>query len=140
MLTSREIERLSMALHEFKTLLAKEFAEANIDFSPTQMKVLRHIMRIQPCTSQSLVLTLDRNKAQITRMVQSLLEKRVIEKVAHQQDKRSQLLSTTPLGVETLEKMSAAETQVLKKLSQRLSHDQSQQLADLLERLTQASM
>lgn len=73
-------------------------------------------------------------------MVQSLLEKRVIEKVAHQQDKRSQLLSTTPLGVETLEKMSAAETQVLKKLSKRLSHDQSQQLADLLERLTQASM
>lgn len=140
MLTSREIERLSIALHEFKTLLSNEFINANIDFSPTQMKVLRHITRIQPCTSQSLVVTLKRNKAQITRMVQSLLEKGVIEKVEHQQDKRSQLLSTTPLGEETLEKMSAAETEVLKKLSHRLTHDQSVQLADLLKQLTQTTV
>ena len=140
MLTSREIERLSTALHEFKTLLSKQFGNANIDFSPTQMKVLRHITRIQPCTSQSLVVTLERNKAQITRMVQSLLEKGVIEKVEHQQDKRSQLLSTTPLGEETLEKMSAAETEVLKKLSHRLTHDQSMQLAELLEQLTQKTV
>ena len=140
MLTSREIERLSMALHEFKTLLSNEFINANIDFSPTQMKVLRHITRIQPCTSQSLVVTLERNKAQITRMVQSLLEKGVIEKVEHQQDKRSQLLSTTPLGEEMLEKMSVAETEVLKKLSHRLTHDQSMQLAELLEQLTQKTV
>ncbi|WP_417499650.1 MarR family winged helix-turn-helix transcriptional regulator [Methylophaga sp.] len=140
MLTSREIERLSMALHEFKTLLSNEFINANIDFSPTQMKVLRHITRIQPCTSQSLVVTLKRNKAQITRMVQSLLEKGVIEKVEHQQDKRSQLLSTTPLGEEMLEKMSVAETEVLKKLSHRLTHDQSMQLAELLEQLTQKTV
>ena len=140
MLTSREIERLSMALHEFKTLLSNEFINANIDFSPTQMKVLRHITRIQPCTSQSLVVTLKRNRAQITRMVQSLLEKGVIEKVEHQQDKRSQLLSTTPLGEEMLEKMSVAETEVLKKLSHRLTHDQSMQLAELLEQLTQKTV
>lgn len=140
MLTSREIERLSMALHEFKTLLSNEFINANIDFSPTQMKVLRHITRIQPCTSQSLVVTLKRNKAQITRMVQSLLEKGVIEKVEHQQDKRSQLLSTTPPGEEMLEKMSVAETEVLKKLSHRLTHDQSMQLAELLEQLTQKTV
>ena len=140
MLTSREIERLSMALHEFKTLLSNEFINANIDFSPTQMKVLRHITRIQPCTSQSLVVTLKRNKAQITRMVQSLLEKGVIEKVEHQQDKRSQLLGTTPLGEEMLEKMSVAETEVLKKLSHRLTHDQSMQLAELLEQLTQKTV
>lgn len=140
MLTSREIERLSMALHEFKTLLSNEFINANIDFSPTQMKVLRHITRIQPCTSQSLVVTLKRNKAQITRMVQSLLEKGVIEKVEHQQDKRSQLLSTTPLGEEMLEKMSVAETEVLKKLSHRLTHDQIMQLAELLEQLTQKTV
>ena len=129
-----------MALHEFKTLLSNEVINANIDCSPTQMKVLRHITRIQPCTSQSLVVTLKRNKAQITRMVQSLLEKGVIEKVEHQQDKRSQLLSTTPLGEEMLEKMSVAETEVLKKLSHRLTHDQSMQLAELLEQLTQKTV
>ena len=135
MFSHREIEGVSRLLHGFKSLLSREFQELGIDFAPTQMKVLRLVAHNEPCTSQELAGIIGRDKAQVTRLLQEMLNKGVIERAANPNDKRSQLLSVTETGTAALQVMEQAEQKVLAQLSQGLEPGEIAQFSELLERI-----
>lgn len=135
MFTHQLVENIFGFMHKFKHRLAEEFAAEGINYIPSQLKVLRRIDAMAPCTSQALAKNLRRDKAQVTRLVQELINNEILHKAPNPNDKRSQLLSLTKNGRATLEKMSDLEQKVLADLSANFSGDEQEQLMSLLIQL-----
>lgn len=137
MLNESVIYALSHVLHQFKAQLAQGLATAGIALAPTHFKVLRLIARMTPCTAQDIAYQLQRDKAQVTRLLQELLQQAVIERIPNPHDKRSQWLSVTAHGKALLESMAAVEAQVLEHLWQGIAEPQQAQLLNTLRTMQQ---
>ena len=91
----------------YKQRLAKEFALRGIQLAPTHLKVMRLLNEKQPCTAHELAILLERDKAQVTRLLQGLVDQSLIEKRPNPSDKRSQLLLLSDYGQERMDAMQA---------------------------------
>ncbi len=138
MLTHRDIGHIAGVLHAFKNRLAEAFGQRGLDFAPTQLKVLRLINQMSPCTAQALAQTLGRDKAQVTRLLQELVNAGVLEKVPNPDDKRSQLLHLTAQGNVLYQQMLEAEQEVLESMSESVRDQDAEAFSQLLERVSTA--
>ncbi|BFM09772.1 MarR family winged helix-turn-helix transcriptional regulator [Halioxenophilus aromaticivorans] len=132
------IERIAAVFHGYKTHISQEFAAAGVQGPPIQLRVLRLIQQLSPCTGQMLATEMKRDKAQITRLLQEMKTNGLVQQVPNPADKRSQLLEITATGQQTMVTMIAADDRVLAKLSALLTDEESKSLMATLEKLDDA--
>lgn len=132
MLEKQIIGGAAHLFHGYKAYLSREFIRRDLPFAASHYRVIRSIPSLQPCTAQTLARHLRRDKAQVTRLIQDLENKSIIERTPNPEDKRSQLLTLTRLGRKTLEQMAAAEKQVLAEVLRGLSKEDIKTFVQLL--------
>jgi DNA-binding MarR family transcriptional regulator len=94
-----------------------------MDIAPMHIRVIKIIDKKSPCTAVDIVHFLHRDKAQVTRLIKTLIEQELVEKAPNPEDKRSQLLIVTAKGKERLEILNRAEAKVIESMTQNISHD-----------------
>lgn len=116
-------ESVHRLMHAYKHLLREGIREQQIELPVTHIRVLKSICRIPQCTAQSIAQRMQRDKAQITRALNDLIDAGLILKVDNPLDRRSQLLEPTSKGKTTMAKLDSAEEWAVKQLTRNLEAD-----------------
>lgn len=117
--------------HKFKSMVLRALRDQGIDIVPMHIKSLFCINRLENCTAVDISEALDRDKAQITRLIKELIDKELVHKTPNPNDKRSQLIELTSYGESTLKKVLAIEAKIIKKMHQGVSEEQVNQFEQL---------
>ena len=92
MVNNKTLDNLFQLVHALKRQLHEHIEQLDLDITPMHVRVIKIINKITPCTAIDIATVLERDKAQITRLVNTLIDKEFITKVAHPTDKRSSYL------------------------------------------------
>nr|WP_067290240.1 MarR family winged helix-turn-helix transcriptional regulator [Marinobacterium profundum] len=140
MLESPVGEALHRLLHAYKRAMRQSFQAHGIDLAISHIRTLKvihyHLRSKQPCTAQLIVTRLERDKAQIARLLQDLLAAELIEKHPNPEDRRSQILRLTQAGSAVLERIAHAEQDAGLQMAQGLSHEEMQSFIRLANAMT----
>ena len=99
--------------YQFKACMLKALSDTGASIAPMHVKSLHIINRTSPCTAQDIALTMGRDKAQVTRLVNDLINRSLVCKKPNPKDKRSQFISLTPSGVEMVKVMSQVQKEIM---------------------------
>lgn len=97
--------------------------------------LLLTLAEIEPAPIQDLVRRMSRDKSQMTRAIQSLERKGLIERRDLPEDARVCLLALTPMGQEAVDMLQQAVAGVLADILSPLSNGEQEALKDLLRRI-----
>lgn len=114
-------ETLHKLVHAYKTQLRSDIMAQNITLPVTHIRVLKGVCRNPECTAQSIAQRMQRDKAQITRVLNELQHTRLITKIDNPNDGRSQLLRPTRAGEKIMAQIMIAERQTVAHMTQGLS-------------------
>ncbi|RKF19878.1 MarR family transcriptional regulator [Alginatibacterium sediminis] len=103
--------------HALKSQLQSQIDSLDLGVSAMHMRVMKIIHKQAPCTAMDIVNYLHRDKAQVTRLIKTLLDLGFIDKSANPDDQRSQLLVLTNKGNDALEQLAKIDTQVFAKMT-----------------------
>lgn len=94
---SNELFLKSIAkLHEkANKKLAEALATNEIDVSPEQLQVLNVLWEIESCTQQEIANRVGRERATITRIIDTMEKKKLVKRKASKSDKRSNQITLT---------------------------------------------
>lgn len=98
-------EGLFRLMYNFKKAMLKNLAGAELNVAPMHIRSLHLIHNIDKCTAANIAETMERDKAQITRLINDLISQGFIVKTPNPEDKRSQYLTLTDHGKEVLGEM-----------------------------------
>ncbi|MFK7828704.1 MAG: MarR family winged helix-turn-helix transcriptional regulator [Congregibacter sp.] len=115
---SDSIHRL---MHAYKHLLRDGIHAQKIQLSVTNIRALKSVCRRPQSTAHSVAQRMQRDKAQITRALNDLIDAGLIKKVENPADRRSQLLEPTSKGKKILLKLDSIESQAVKQLTHNLA-------------------
>ncbi|WP_295798325.1 MarR family transcriptional regulator [uncultured Microbulbifer sp.] len=93
------------------------------------------VCRNSQSTAQSIAQRMQRDKAQITRVLKELINDVLIEKQANPQDGRSQLLFPTRKGSAVMTQLLEAEEETAKAMTRSLTNQELQEFAELTARM-----
>lgn len=102
----------------------------SMPISPMHVRVLKTIEYHQNCTANDIAKELDRDKAQVTRLVNFLVDKKIVGRKDNPADKRSQLLAVLDGGQDLLARIESIDQAILAKISDQIS---AQELATFTE-------
>lgn len=77
----------------------------NIGVTPMHVRVMKIIHRRSPCTAQDIARLVQRDKAQITRLIKGLIDQGFVQRKPNLDDKRSQLLDLTEKGLKIQDRL-----------------------------------
>ena len=117
-------ETLHRLVHAYKKQLRADIAAQQIELPVTHIRVLKGICRHPEATAQSIALRMQRDKAQITRVLNELQQAGYILKVDNPKDGRSQLLRPTAQGEQLMTQINAAEKATVAHMTQALDQDE----------------
>ncbi|MBV1788717.1 MarR family transcriptional regulator [Marinobacterium sp. D7] len=122
-------EALHRLLHAYKRAMREAYRDIGIELAIAHIRTLKLIHQFQastgaPCTAQAIAIRLERDKAQIARLVKDLLSAELIEKQSNPDDGRSQLLTVTHHGEAMLERIRMAERQASQRMAAGLSNEE----------------
>ena len=106
--------------------------QLNLSITPMHLRVLKIINKKQTCTAIDIAQFMNRDKAQVTRLLNELIKQTLIEKVPNPEDKRSQRLLVTSEGLEILAQLATIDT----KMNDKMMKGISQQELEEFERIT----
>jgi DNA-binding MarR family transcriptional regulator len=112
------IFQLGLAL---KRQMHSQIEALELDIAPMHMRVIKIISTKPACTAMDIATLLKRDKAQVTRLLKTLIEQDLISKVPHPEDKRSQILVATQKGEAGLAMMKKIDMKVVNALTQGIS-------------------
>ena len=116
-------ELLHSLSHNYKTALRTNIKNQHIPLPITHIRALKGIYRNANCTAQSIAQRMQRDKAQITRVLNELLEDGYISKIANPEDRRSQLLRLSAKGKEIVTQLNVIERTANKAMTANLSNE-----------------
>lgn len=139
-------DALHRLMHAYKHLLREGVRAQNLDLPVTHIRALKGICRTPHSTAQSIAQRMQRDKAQITRALNDLIDARLIVKVDNLLDRRSQLLEPTPKGRKVMAKLDAVEDWAVEQMTVNLEVEDlaffiriSNAMADGVEEMAKAS-
>ncbi|MBY6106295.1 MarR family transcriptional regulator [Ferrimonas balearica] len=112
------LESVFALVHALKREMQQQIDAMGLTITPMHVRVLKVISRREPCTANDVVMLLQRDKAQVTRLLKPLLEHGLLQKQANPDDKRSQFLQVTDAGAAIVERLQAIDAHMLAQLSQ----------------------
>ncbi|MCQ3829774.1 MarR family winged helix-turn-helix transcriptional regulator [Microbulbifer elongatus] len=128
-------DNLHRLMHRYRSRLREEVARRDLGLPITHIRALKGICRNPHSTAQSIAQRMQRDKAQITRVLKELIAEQLIEKRPNPDDGRSQLLLPTERGRAVLADLMAAEQETAKAMTRSLSANELEQFADLTARM-----
>ncbi|WP_339780212.1 MarR family winged helix-turn-helix transcriptional regulator [uncultured Marinobacter sp.] len=138
-------EAVHRLMHAYTHLLREGIRKQQIELPVTHIRVLKGICRNRKATAQSIAKRMQRDKAQITRALNDLIEASLIVKADNPLDRRSQLLKPTPKGRKVMAQIDAVEEWAVEQLTAKLRSDEltlflriSQTMADSAEQIANA--
>ena len=120
----KSLDNLFHLVHVLKRQLHEQIEQLELPIAPMHVRVIKIISKQSPCTAMDVVNFLNRDKAQVTRLIKTLIEEGFIEKRPNPEDKRSQCLLTTEKGNEVLAKIKAVDTEIFQKMTLNVSEEE----------------
>lgn len=117
---------------EYRREFMAVLANSGIELSPAEIRVLRLLHRSPGCSLQHLVQCTGRDKAQVTRRVRALEERKLVRRERDVEDQRSFRLYLTDEGSGLEKRMRAVRATINRKLFSRLDAGEREQLRRLL--------
>lgn len=78
--------------------LAKHMRKKNLPITPDQFRVLTHLWQNDGCSQQELAAGSLRNRANVTRIIDILEREGIVERTAHESDRRIFRIQLTKIG------------------------------------------
>lgn len=120
----KSLDNLFHLVHVLKRQLHEQIEQLELPIAPMHVRVIKIISKQSPCTAMDVVNFLNRDKAQVTRLIKTLIEEGFIEKRPNPEDKRSQCLLTTEKGNEVLSKIKAVDAEIFQKMTLNASEEE----------------
>ncbi|WP_186176577.1 MarR family winged helix-turn-helix transcriptional regulator [Vibrio jasicida] len=120
----KSLDNLFHLVHVLKRQLHEQIEQLELPIAPMHVRVIKIISKQSPCTAMDVVNFLNRDKAQVTRLIKTLIEEGFIEKRPNPEDKRSQCLLTTGKGNEVLAKIKAVDAEIFQKMTLNVSEEE----------------
>lgn len=129
------IEAVFKLVYTFKMQLSSELETEGVSVAPMHMKILKMVSKMEECTALRIAKALNRDKAQVTRVLQELTSKGLVNREKNLCDKRSQILRLSQEGEDVLQKMIAIEEGVFARMSKNISAKDQKLFVTLAESL-----
>ncbi|MEH0696473.1 MarR family winged helix-turn-helix transcriptional regulator [Vibrio owensii] len=120
----KSLDNLFHLVYVLKRQLHEQIEQLELPIAPMHVRVIKIISKQSPCTAMDVVNFLNRDKAQVTRLIKTLIEEGFIEKRPNPEDKRSQCLLTTEKGNEVLAKIKAVDAEIFQKMTLNVSEEE----------------
>jgi DNA-binding MarR family transcriptional regulator len=118
---NKSLDSLFILAHSVKRNLQNQIEALELNIAPMHVRVLKIIDKKPQCTAVDIASFLNRDKAQVTRLLNSLIKQELIMKEPNSEDKRSQLLRITKSGQEIMEKLAEVENSMITKMQEGIS-------------------
>lgn len=102
------MESLFQLVHAIKRQLHQATEHLDLELTPMHIRVIKVIDRKSPCTAMDITGFLGRDKAQITRLINLLIQKGLVSRDQNPGDKRSHYLRLTGSGRDNSRKSGGA--------------------------------
>lgn len=119
----------------FKSIVKRNFRDLSATVTPMHVRSLRIIDREPSCTSQHIAGFLQRDKAQIARLVKELIGQDLVESQSNPRDKRSRLLGLTVAGKSVLQRLQSAEVDAVNRMTRGFSKKELKLFVELAEKM-----
>ena len=136
----QELEILNLVnavVHQATARVQRSLREADLGLAAMEARTLRFVARNRGCTQTDIVRESGRDKAQIARIIKTLLERGEVCRLPDKRGEKRQRLTVTPQGKRSHEKAEALRAVVAQALVQDLSSRERDQLEALLRRVSE---
>jgi DNA-binding MarR family transcriptional regulator len=131
----KSLDSLFTLVHTLKRNLHDQIEELHLGITPMHVRVIKIINHKPHCTAVDIANYLNRDKAQVTRLLSSLLTQELIIKEPNPEDKRSQCLRITESGKEIMKKISVIDKTMFEKMSMDLSEAEIAEFKRVAEKM-----
>ncbi|WP_028774420.1 MarR family winged helix-turn-helix transcriptional regulator [Shewanella waksmanii] len=132
---NQSLEGLLQLVHGLKRNLHEQIEQLQLDIAPMHVRVLKIISRKPQCTAVDIAGYLNRDKAQVTRLLSTLITQNLIEKRANPQDKRSQYLQLTAAGQAIMDQVRGLDANIYRKMTQDISAKELQDFEQIAQKM-----
>jgi DNA-binding MarR family transcriptional regulator len=138
MSASREIEILNLVneiMQHATASMQRSLREAELGLAAMEARTLRFVARNPGCTQNDIVRASGRDKAQIARIIKTLLERGNVSRMPNEAGEKRQRLVLTADGAHAHERAEALREVVAQSLVHELDAGEREQLESLLRRM-----
>lgn len=133
---SKSLDTLFKLVHAIKRNVYEHIETLELDIVPMNVRVLKIISKKPQCTAVDIAHFLDRDKAQVTRLLSSLINQELIVKEPNPEDKRSQCLRVTEAGQAIMAKITDADITMLEKMHKGIATEGLEQFYNTARQMT----
>ncbi|WP_210455464.1 MarR family winged helix-turn-helix transcriptional regulator [Vibrio crassostreae] len=131
------LESIFRLVHSLKRQMSEQIESLDSEIAPMNIRVMKIITKKSPCTAIDIAHYLNRDKAQVTRLVNALINQELVKKSPNPEDKRSQLLILTNKGQEVMSKVSDIDRDMLKRMTKGMAEDELEQFRKIAKKMAQ---
>ncbi|MEZ9547227.1 MULTISPECIES: MarR family winged helix-turn-helix transcriptional regulator [Vibrio] len=131
------LESIFRLVHSLKRQMSEQIESLDSEIAPMNIRVMKIITKKSPCTAIDIAHYLNRDKAQVTRLVNALINQELVKKSPNPEDKRSQLLILTNKGQEVMSKVSDIDRDMLKRMTKGMTEDELEQFRKIAKKMAQ---
>lgn len=129
-------DSLFTLVHTIKRHVYEQVEALELEVAPMHVRVFKIINKKSPhCTANDIALMLTRDKAQITRLVNTLIAQSLVEKRSNSQDRRSQFLVLTQEGEDLIKKIRVVDESIKKKMMDGLTEKELQEITAISQKM-----
>lgn len=122
--------------HAYRAGLRAAAREADIPVAVTHIRVMKAICHRPQSTTHSIAKLMSRDKAQIARVLNEMLEAGLIVKTPNPEDRRSHWLTPTPAGERLMTRIHELERQTAERMTAGLSEADITQFLQLINHMS----
>ncbi len=131
------LESIFRLVHSLKRQMSEQIESLDSEIAPMNIRVMKIITKKSPCTAIDIAHFLNRDKAQVTRLVNALINQELVKKSPNPEDKRSQLLVLTNKGEEIMTKVSNIDREMLQRMTKGMNEDELEQFSQIASKMAQ---
>lgn len=131
------LESIFRLVHSLKRKMSEQIESLDSEIAPMNIRVMKIITKKSPCTAIDIAHFLNRDKAQVTRLVNALINQELVKKSPNPEDKRSQLLVLTNKGEEIMTKVSNIDREMLQRMTKGMNEDELEQFSQIASKMAQ---
>ena len=131
------LESIFRLVHSLKRQMSEQIESLDSEIAPMNIRVMKIITKKSPCTAIDIAHFLNRDKAQVTRLVNALINQELVKKSPNPEDKRSQLLVLTNKGEDIMAKVSNIDREMLQRMTKGMNEDELEQFSQIANKMAQ---
>ena len=135
MSTQQPLDSLFHLAHTLKRKIHDHLEVMDLGIAPMHVRVLKIINAKTPCTAIDIANFLDRDKAQVTRLLNTLIAQELIIKQPNPEDKRSQCLSITDAGKEITGQLTEVNKRIFEQMAAGISEQQLESFMEVTDKM-----